>query len=256
LASLAIRADWSTPVDAAELPPETRARLARLWAEDASFDHASIASFARHVLELLAVGAPADLVRDAQRALGDEVEHARLCFSLASRYGDTPMGPGALDVSGATSSPDLATAAACAARDGCVVETISARIAATARDAAADPVVRAALATIAEDEWRHAELGWRFVAWAVRTGGPAVRDAVARAFDEAAFEPTEGADGSALERAHGRLTTNEMRAVAAETLREIIEPARRALLGEAQPFFVSASPSACAVASTSDTAFA
>jgi hypothetical protein len=46
-------------------------------------EHASVAAFARFTLDLLALGAPADLVQSAQQALGDEIAHAELCFGLA-----------------------------------------------------------------------------------------------------------------------------------------------------------------------------
>ena len=42
---------------------------------------------------------------------------------------------------------------------------------------------RDAATQIADDEARHAELAWRFVAWAIATGGKATRALVAQAFD-------------------------------------------------------------------------
>ena len=41
-----------------------------------------------------------------------------------------------------------------------------------------DEETRRVLARIAEDEARHAELAWRTVSWALRVGGPAVRDSL------------------------------------------------------------------------------
>ena len=55
----------------------------RAWTADALLEHASVASFSRLSLALLAVGAPADLVALAHRAALDEIRHARLCFALA-----------------------------------------------------------------------------------------------------------------------------------------------------------------------------
>jgi hypothetical protein len=73
-----------------------RARLVELWQADALMEHASIASFARFGLQLLALGAPARLVRDAQRAGLDEIRHAEQAFSIASRLAGRVIGPGAL----------------------------------------------------------------------------------------------------------------------------------------------------------------
>lgn len=203
--------------------------LAAAWTRDALAEHASIASFARHALELLAVGAPAGLVEGALRAMGDEIEHARLCFALASRHAGRSLGPGALDAGGALEGPlDLAAVAAATARDGCVNETISALVAAAMRDAATDPEARAALERIADDEARHAELAWRFVGWAIATGGAPVRRAVDAAFAAARF--TARGDGAGALAAHGRLTTDEVARVAADALDAVVRPCAAALL--------------------------
>jgi len=57
-------------------------------------EHASIAAFARFSLQLLSLGAPAGLIDDCTRALGDETAHARLCFQLASAYAGRAIGSG------------------------------------------------------------------------------------------------------------------------------------------------------------------
>ncbi|MFZ5897429.1 MAG: hypothetical protein ACOY0T_40625 [Myxococcota bacterium] len=75
-------------------PSELRNALSDEWARAACFEHASIASFNRFSLELLALGAPGDLVERANRAALDEVRHARLCFALASVYAGDDFGPG------------------------------------------------------------------------------------------------------------------------------------------------------------------
>jgi hypothetical protein len=55
------------------LSGEQRAELAAQWAADGAAEHASIASFARATLQLMALGAPAGLLADTQRAAADEV---------------------------------------------------------------------------------------------------------------------------------------------------------------------------------------
>jgi hypothetical protein len=165
--------------------------------------------------------------RQALVALADEIEHARLCFALAARYG-AAVGPGPLDLSGSQARTTLAEIAEATAREGCVVETISALVAARARDLAEDPVTRAALDRIAEDEWRHAELSWRVVRWALASGGDEVRAAVRRGFAGASFHAVGGAEGLA---AHGRLSTKEMQDVADRATSEVIAPCVRALFG-------------------------
>lgn len=222
--------------DLAGLSPDERALLAAAWTRDGLLEHASIASFGRFALELLAVGAPADLVARAHEAALDEVRHARLAFALASAYAGEPLGPGVFPFAGGNLavSADLADVAARAVREGCIGETLASLVAAEQAARATDPAVREALAAIAEDEARHAELAWRAVAWALRSGDAAVARAVRAAFVEAlaagaSFEVQVGGAG-ALE-AHGRPETAVLRASMARALDEVVRPAAEALLG-------------------------
>jgi hypothetical protein len=129
-------------------------------------EHASIAAFARFTLQLLALGAPPELVADATRAMADETRHARLCFGLASRYAGHDVGPGPLDVGGALGAVTLLDVVELVVDEGCVGETAAALEAAWDAETAADPVERDVLSVIAEDEARHAALAVQFVAWA------------------------------------------------------------------------------------------
>ena len=232
------RTGWSAPASPAVsgLDAGTRRALAEAWTREARYEHASVASFARLALELLAVGAPAELVRDAQRAMGDEIQHAERCFALASAYVGSPIGPGPLPLDGALERITLEAMAAAAVREGCIGETLAALAAAEARDATEDPAVRAALDAIARDEAEHAAMSWRLTAWAFRTGGAAVREAIAAAFaapvDLGSEAAPEGVDASAF-RAHGRLLPAELRAHAERALAEVIRPSAAALLASA-----------------------
>ena len=42
----------------------------------------------------MSVAAPAALVEAAHKAAIDEINHAKLCFGLAHKFGGKPMGPG------------------------------------------------------------------------------------------------------------------------------------------------------------------
>jgi hypothetical protein len=163
-------ASWLDPALAAEpcdaLTPELRTALAEHWARAGLMEHASVAAFARFALQLLALGAPAELVAAATAAMADETRHAELCFGLASRYAGRALGPGPLDVTGALGAVELMDVVALVLDEGCIGETGAALEAAWAADAATDPCVASTLRTIADDEARHAELAWRFVAWA------------------------------------------------------------------------------------------
>jgi hypothetical protein len=220
------------------LDPQARARIATAWARDAAMEHASIASFARFTLELLALGAPGDLVLAAQDATRDEVEHARACFGVASRYAGKNLGPGKLDVTGASPALDLAAVVRAAVVEGCIGETLSALLAEARLARAEDDDVRGALRRIANEEARHAELAWRFVGWAIVAGGDPIRAAAARAFAETVASPPQAWDGSLhglppeTLRPHGLLDEATARDVTERAMFEVIGPCAAALLGD------------------------
>lgn len=235
------RNDWLAPTHAgsAAISEGLRAELRDAWLADAALEHASIASFARFSLELLAVGAPPDLVSDVHRAALDEIEHARLCYAMAARYGDrvAAAGPDRLPLGGVAVRAELGEIAAAAVTEGCLGETLAAAAARRAGERCEDEDARAALARIAEDELRHAELAWRFVAWAIREGGEPVRAQVAAAF--AAGLPRFGAPAArddfhrAELLAHGRLDATELARVSREVEDDVLVPCRDALLARA-----------------------
>jgi hypothetical protein len=234
------RADWCqepTTLDAS-LPSEIRTRLAEAWAADGSIEHASVASFARFTLELLALGAPPDLVMDAQAAAMDEIRHARICFALSRRYSGKAVGPGELDVRDALEAVDFVRFAQRAVEEGCVGETVAALLASEQARGAVDPAIQTALESIAEDEARHAELAWRAVRWALAQGGARVRTAVTQAFDIALARAAEllAVAPSAQDslREHGRLTSGESAELEARALRDVVAPCARALLAPAE----------------------
>lgn len=212
------------------LPADTRMRLGKAWSNDAAMEHASVAAFARFTLELLLVGAPPEILLEAQDATRDEIEHARACFTMASRYLGRRIGPDALDTTGASGPRSLAEIAASTVKEGCIGETLSAALAEERTRGAAHPYTRSVLERIAEDEARHAELAWTFVGWAIATGGETVRGAVARAIDETFARPPVAFD-HALEcvdpevaRAHGLLDETTARETVARALRDIVAP--------------------------------
>jgi rubrerythrin len=238
LAPARARTDWLEECFGLTNMPDTatRAALARVWLRDAQLEHASIAAFSRFSLQLLALGAPAELVSAAQQAALDEVDHAQACFALASRYAGRAVGPGELPMPSSLTLASLADAAAASVREGCVAETIAARLAYEQLQHASDEQAQAALIRIATDETRHAALAYQFVRWAIAAGGSAVHAAVYAAFvasrEQLLAAETERQDEVALEiwHAHGRLSVSEQRACVLACLRDVIEPCADALL--------------------------
>ncbi|HEX6274789.1 MAG TPA: ferritin-like domain-containing protein [Polyangiaceae bacterium] len=242
VAATAARRDWllvspgeGAPEGFGELTARDAGAIGELWLRDAQMEHASIASFARFTLELLALGAPATLLEGAQRATLDEVEHARLCFGVAARFLRAPVGPAALDLSGAEPRTSLAAAAAAAALEGCVGETIAALVAAEQRARCKDESIARVLERIADDEARHAALAFDFVAWALSVGGSEIRGAVERAVAQGIARAAEGpatcrspVPETVLNR-HGRLSVDTERRVALRAIEDVIAPAVRKL---------------------------
>ena len=233
------RGDWVgkrvDPASVLGIDESTRADLAASWLADALEEHASIAAFARFTMLLLSVGAPPELVVDSQRASIDEIAHARDCFALARRYATRSAGPGALDVHDSLPPMPLADLAALTTEEGCVGETLGTALAAEQLAVATDEEVRRVLGRVVRDETRHAQLAWRFVAWAIaeeRAGArgaagvaSSVRQAAERAISATRAmtirpDPTD----VAAWHAHGRLTCAESRECSERAIREVVLP--------------------------------
>jgi hypothetical protein len=239
-APLADRGDWAAPVTAAlapaglaaaALPPAgQRPAVAAHWAAVARMEHASVASFARFTLELLALGAPPELVAAAQAAGQDEVEHARLAFGLASAFAGAPVGPGPLNLRGATPALDLKAALIALIEEACVGETVGV-VEARAAAVGAVPGVREVLEQIAEDEARHAALAWRCLRWMLQQR-PDLAGVAAEALDRGIARVLDGGDegGAAPDlRPWGLLGAAARDEARARAIAEVVRPCADAL---------------------------
>jgi hypothetical protein len=225
-------AGWTAKVtpDIAPLDPASRAALAEHWSSSGLMEHASVAAFARFTLELLALGAPADLMRSAQQAMGDEIAHAELCFGLARAYAGHAVQPGPLPMGGALGELSFVTVVSNAIAEACIGETLAAVEASEACEHTGDPVVRAVLERIAVDEGRHAELGWKFLRWAIASAAPAVREQLRRLTSQliaTELQRTRNPVSSHTERdllAYGVLTSGLRSEVRRAALDQLIAP--------------------------------
>ncbi len=235
--------DWcgGAIVHASSLNPSDRAALADYYLEQARREHASVASFSRFVLQLLSLGAPADLIGAAQKATQEELAHAQICLALARDYGQREWRPLALDVRDALGDCDLHAVVISAVVEGCIAETVAAQLAQQASERVRDRALAASLTRIATEEAEHALLAWRAVGWmlaqapqdaALRTR---VREAFESAADHVGLGPTTDlpARRSVLIE-HGYVPVQERRRLAHTVLREVIEPSARMLLADSQ----------------------
>src|SRR5690606_24966956 len=146
---------------ATDVSSQTCGSVGAYLALSAQLEHASVAAFQHMALELTALGAPQDLLRDAQRAADDEQRHTDTMGRHARRYHAVPE-------SAAVPAPTTRSAYAMAlenAVEGCVRETYGALVGLYQAQAAQDLALREAMADIAQDELRHAALSWRVAAW-------------------------------------------------------------------------------------------
>ncbi len=221
-------------LDVEEMAPALRRRLSELWLRRAQNEHASVASFDRFCLGLLAVGAPPDLLERAHHAALDELLHTRLCFAVASQYAGKPLGPGPLSLHGALGGDfSLAGLALSTALEGCLGETLSAIEAERCAELAKLPALKTALEIIAKDEAEHAELAWAFLRFACEIGGETltsqVRRRMAPALHTSAESGVKYACADLAVSGFGFLDPEEAIAVRREALAKVLIPAAKAL---------------------------
>jgi hypothetical protein len=234
------RSDWLAtdvePTRLAELGAEDRSELAAHFSDMALMEHASVAAFARFVLELVALGAPSDLVLDASHAMADETRHAELAFALASSYAETTLGPSALALDGALGQPTLESVLHNVLLEGCIGETVAAAEAQELARGADDPVLRGVYALIARDESRHAALAYRFVGWALTRDRELVERTVRAVLGAALAEHGAHAEQvtiTAEDRRQATLgiaTPAQRTALRSEVLEDVVRPCLNALL--------------------------
>lgn len=158
------------------------------FAEVAHLEAAAVAAFDGLAEELMAHGAPSELVADARRAARQETRHAVMTGTIARRYGRERSVPEV------QSSPvrTLLELAIDNAVEGLTRETFGALLGHHQALHAEDPAVRRAMEVIASDETDHAEFSWRLHHWLLSQLSPAERLEVQRA-REGALERFGGA---------------------------------------------------------------
>ena len=243
-AEVVARSDWHAGIPSLdeELSDADRAVLIAHWTEVARLEHASVASFARHTLELMALGAPAELLAEVQRAAADEVRHAQLAFGMIAALGGGEMGPGPLSVDDMGPRLDPVAVLRGLIEEGCIGETLGAAEARIAAERSLGPTAQV-LAEIAEDETRHALLAWRTARWVIEAFG-LTRDRLPSWQAPATDLPVQRHPLAA----YGMLHPTEQSALHGRVWREVIGPALEGLFANAEGgTFVDSRSAACGV---------
>ncbi|MEO7112692.1 MAG: ferritin-like domain-containing protein, partial [Polyangiaceae bacterium] len=168
---------WVTLQIDPEIPEDSRSALAQAWRENGQTEHASVAAFARLTLDLMALGAPPDLIASSNQDALDEIRHAELCFSLACGIDGLEKSPAPFPEAARARALSLfrklalAELAVDSLIDGALHEGVSARVAAALAKKCESPEIKAVLKEIAADEGRHAAHGWDVVEWCLAAGG-------------------------------------------------------------------------------------
>lgn len=175
--------------------------VGRWFASMARLEQSAVDAFHGVADELGAHGAPAALIAAARVAADDEVRHHEAMSRLARRFGAAPI---PAEIVPHPVRPLYAIALENAV-EGCIRETYGALAAYRQAYAATDAEVAAAMADIAADEARHAELSWEIAAWIEPRLTDAERAelaiARARAFAELRAEAETEPDAALVERA-------------------------------------------------------
>ncbi len=223
---------------AAELSPAERSRLAETWTRRSAAEYLAVSTFAVLAIDLVAAGAPADVLSLCMRAGIDEVRHAELCLRMIEIYSGKRLQPppGMSSLPDDPERPKLHQALANTLLVSCVSETYATTVLTATRDLTKDPVAHAVLTSIYSDEVMHARLGWSYLRYALERGGQGAIDAAAAMVPVALrgvanVVERERPIGVVTDkvRDHGLMTPAEERVIYSACVREVLVPGFEAL---------------------------
>jgi hypothetical protein len=211
-------------------PDDPRPRLGRLWLQDGLAEQAAVAAFGQLALQLLRFGAPPELVAAAHAAALDELEHARLCFSLARGYGEAASSVAPFPAATAVDRElDLAQLMDESIIDGAFAEGFAANGLLCAAAQCEDAAVTEILRRLAREESRHAALAWDIAEWALRVAPAALRARLPQLLDrllrlrlDFSAYPDDLLAHGRLDAANARWMFEATRAEVAERLRQML----------------------------------
>lgn len=218
-------------MDFSEAPttPAQRTALIAHFTQWSLAEHASIASFARFGLQLVGLGAPPHLLEQTTAAMQDEIRHARFGFGVVAALGSA-IGPQTLAIDGALDGDlSLEHVLRLCVREGMIGETLAALELMASADLTPLPRFKKELASIAEDEARHARLAYSFAAWALHRD-PALMDVIEEevsAWDCASAPTAEGLEP------WGIIGADDRRAIHRESFELAVRPLVEQLRGSA-----------------------
>jgi hypothetical protein len=194
--------DSSAPSGGGSSPMAKRIQAARLWAARAATEWASIPAFWELADQLAACGAPIALQQRALAAAEDEIGHALSAAKLAASLAGVRLAlepPVLVPRDPEIGRAGLLRLASESWTDGCLGEGAAAACAAAEAQVAGSRVIRSMQRTIADDEGRHAELGWNVLTWALSQADAETAAAIRGLAAQALPNATPGSDHDGLD---------------------------------------------------------
>lgn len=232
---LVASAGFSAP-QATVVPEWLAPALARVWSEAAVAAHTAAAAQAEFAAHLLRLGAPAPLLLGSGRALLDENALSAACLELARHHGAEELRLTLLPRRAESGEVDRAELVLRTLRRACIAATVESSCAREALEHCHDPEAREVLHLTQHARARSAQLGWRFLGWALRGTGPTLADQVRVLVLTALGCPPEARPLSAQERQllrHGVLADSQRRVIEQRVLRDIVLPCMENALSRA-----------------------
>ncbi len=228
--ALEIPWDQST---AGELSDEHRARVARVWRARTRAEYLAVSTFEYLSVDMVAAGAPPDILSFCHQAAIDEIRHTEMCLRMTQIYEGETVTP-APDLSGMANDPELPKLHQAITNSmllNCVVETFACTILAIVLEQTTDPTANAVYKRILSDEIGHARLGWAFLRWGIDTGGDSVIkacsdkvDFVVKSAANVVDAPRPKEEIPDVLRAHGMMHPSEERVIFSDCVREVLAP--------------------------------
>ena len=235
---------WDSPADPS-LTPEARRLVGEAWRARWAQEHLAVGAFSLLAVEVARIGCDSVLLALITRAAADEARHADICRRLAARHlGEAAVAARARGVPAFAAYPDrrpeeralLHVVEMC-----CLNETFTGAYFTEMIERTTDPLARAAVESLLEDEIDHGRVGWAYLAAARRDGYAGILDTARPALlletvkpvmDEAAAYPDS--DDPEKE-AHAYLGTRAARAIYSRTLERVILPGFEAIGVDTRP---------------------
>ncbi len=180
------------------------AAAAEQWRAMAVEEYESIAAFGELALDLMAAGAPAELITRCHRAALEEAGHTQACLEVATLLDGREGAVAARPPGNTRRRPRwrralLVRLAVESYLDGCIGEGSAARVLGALVAEARHPEVREVLRVLAREEMGHARLGRDVVRWCRAAGGPVVDRALALTCRRPRSAPLPGAGANLRE---------------------------------------------------------